>query len=74
MDTEHKCDYFYMYNKLYYYSLKVLHHLEMFEEEASQIEKDNWYVFLEHRMELAKILNKGKKKRKVKEPGHASMQ
>ena len=47
-----------MYHELYNYLLEVLSYLELFENKATNEEKDKWFNFLEYRIELAIILNK----------------
>jgi len=61
MDQKPKSEYFYLYNELYYFSLDVLHHLELFEDDATKTEKRKWVHFLDYRAGLANMLKKGKK-------------
>ncbi len=60
MDQKPKSEYFYLYNELYYFSLDVLHHLELFEDDATKTEKRKWVHFLDYRAGLANMLKKGK--------------
>lgn len=60
MDQKPKSEYFYLYNELYSFSLDVLDHLELFEDEATTTERKKWVHFLDYRAGLAKMLMKGK--------------